>query len=159
LSDAKLRLSPRSILLAFKHAAEWTDTHQPSHDCALHYQGAQQGVVKASKIRISEIKEDYPWVEPLLSALKGMAVPFSFEELAAKWTESCVQQALQVASNHQRLPPRRYSIDPGRPLTALAEDLIELAVIYQTENKRFNMPDIFRVGFGIKRKGGVKPPR
>ena len=36
---------------------------------------------------------------------------------------------------------------------------VELAVLYRTKDGRLNMPDIFRVGFGIRRKGGVRPPR
>ena len=161
LADAKRRLSPRSILLAFRHSAEWTASHHPDHKNALHYEGLQQGVVEASKIRIGEIKEDYPWVEPLLAALKGATVPMTFRELTEKWTDACVQQSLNAAKNNHRLPPRRYSSDSSRKGTieALVEDLIELAVFYRTEDKRYNMSDIFRVGFGIKRRGGVRPPR
>lgn len=157
LSDAKGRLSPRNILLAFKRAAEWTAERHPNHKFALHYEGIQQGVVKASTNRIAEIKEDYPWVGPLLEALKGATVPLTVEELHERWTESCIQLSLNAAQKEQRLPPRSYSNTPN--LQALVDDLVELAVLYRTEDKRFNMPDIFRVGFGIKRKGGVRPPR
>jgi len=161
LSDAKGRLSPRSILLAFKHAAKWTAERHPSHVNALHYEGIQQGVVEASKIRINEIKEDYPWVGPLLKALEGATVPLWSFELEDKWPANCIKASLDAAHEKQRLPPRRYSSDPNRKgdLHALVDDLIELAVLYRTEDGRLNMPDIFRVGFGIKRKGGVRPPR
>lgn len=161
LSDAKGRLSPRSILLAIQHAAQWTADHEPNHKTALHYEGIKQGVVAASKIRIGEIKEDYPWVGPLLEALEGETVPLTVDELTAKWTESCIQSSLEAAQQKQRLPPRRYSNDPNRKgnMQALVDDLVELAVLYRTEDKRINMSDIFRIGFGIKRKGGVKPPR
>ena len=60
-----------------------------------------------------------------------------------------------------KLPPRRFTNDPfrmGKP-EALIDDLVELAVLYRTKDGRLNIPDIFRVGFGIRRKGGVKPPR
>lgn len=157
LSDAKGRFSPRSILLAFRRAAEWTAKDHPDHKYALHYEGIQQGVVKASTNRIAEIKEDYPWVGPLLEALKGATVPLSIEELAERWTKNCIQSSLNAAEKEKRLPPRRYSSHSD--LQALVDDLVELAVLYRTEDKRFNMPDIFRVGFGIKRKGGVRPPR
>lgn len=161
LADAKRRLSPRSILLAFRHSAEWTSNHRPDHKNALHYEGIQQGVVEASKIRIGEIKEDYPWVGPLLDALKGATVPMTFRELTEKWSNDCVEKSLDAAKRKQRLPPRRYTSDSSHKssLEALVEDLIELAVFYRTEDKRYNMSDIFRVGFGIKRRGGVRPPR
>lgn len=161
LSDAKGRLSPRSILLAFNKAAQWTKDRHPDHPTALHYEGIQQGVVEASKIRISEIKEDYPWVGPLLDALSGATVPLTMNDLTVRWTDSCIKASLNAATQNQRLPPRRYTSDPHRKgdLQALVDDLIELAVLYRTEDKRLNMPDIFRIGFGIKRQGGVKPPR
>ncbi len=161
LSDAKGRLSPRSILLAFSKAAQWTHERHPDHPTALHYEGIQQGVVEASKIRISEIKEDYPWVGPLLNALNGATVPLTMDELTVRWTDSCIGASLDAAAQNQRLPPRRYTSDPHRKgdLQALVDDLIELAILYRTEDKRLNMPDIFRIGFGIKRQGGVKPPR
>lgn len=161
LSDAKGRLSPRSILLAFSKAAEWTHERHPDHPTALHYEGIQQGVVEASKIRISEIKEDYPWVGPLLDALNGATVPLTMNELTGRWTDNCISASLHAAAQNQRLPPRRYTSDPHRraDLQALVDDLIELAVLYRTEDGRLNMPDIFRIGFGIKRQGGVKPPR
>lgn len=161
LSDAKGRLSPRSILLAFQRAAQWTAERHPSHKTALHYEGIQQGVVEASKIRIKEIKEDYPWVGPLLEALEGATVPLTLDELTGRWTKACIESSLGAAQLTHKLPPRRYSSELNRngDLQALVDDLVELAVFYRTEDKRLNMPDIFRVGFGIKRKGGVRPPR
>lgn len=125
-----------------------------------HYEGIHQGVAEASNIRIREIKEDYPWVGPLLAALKGATVPLKFEELTERWTKAVIGQSLAEAKRNERLPPRRYSSDAVRKGTpeALVDDLIELAVLYRTEDRRYNMPDIFRVGFGIKRKGGVRPP-
>lgn len=161
LADARNCHSPRSILLALRHAAQWTDSHHTDHKRAVHYEGIRQGVAEASKTRIREIKEDYPWVGPLLAALKGATVPLTFGELSEKWPKSCIDESLSAARQEQRLPPRRYSGDPGRKgtLAALVDDLLELAVFYRTEDRRYNMPDIFRVGFGIRRKGGVRPPK
>jgi hypothetical protein len=157
LADAAGRISPRSFLLAFKRAAEFTRERYPDHESALHYEAIQQGVIAASQIRVGEIKEDYPWVEPLLEAARGLTVPCEPGELTRQWTGRLheVQQA------NDKLPPRRFSTDPYRhgEDEALIDDLVELAVLYRTADARLNMPDIFRVGFGIKRMGGVKPPR
>lgn len=158
LADAAGRISPRTFLLAFKHAAEFTAERYQSHATPLHFEGIQQGVTKASGIRIGEIKEDYPWVGPLLEAARDLIVPCEVPDLIGRWTSDKI---IQVRSA-KKLPPRRFSMDPyraGNPI-ALVDDLIELAVLYRAEDgRRVNMPDIFRVGFGIKRKGGVKPPR
>lgn len=159
LADAKGRLSPRSFLLAFREAAEWTEQHESDTVKALDYKGIQQGVTKASEIRVGEISEDYPWVRPLLEAARGLTVPCQISDLTAYWKRDRMAQFRQAIS--AKLPPRRYGTDPLRKTTtdALIEDLVELAVLYRTEDDRLNMPDIFRVGFGIRRMGGVRPPK
>jgi hypothetical protein len=161
LADAKNRLSPRSFLLAFRAAAEWTEQHEPSHPLALHFKGVQQGVAKASEIRVGEISEDYPWVRPLLEAARGLTVPCEVEDLTTNWPRrQQLAESLKQATG-SKLLPRRFVTDPVRAgrTEALIEDLVELAIIYRTHDGRINIPDIFRVGFGIKRMGGVRPPR
>jgi hypothetical protein len=159
LADAKGRISPRSYLLAFKRAAEDTEQRFPHHGMALHYRAVQEGVVRASGVRVQEICEDHPWVKPLLEAARGATVPMTEEEVSRRWPASCLE-GMRTAVG-PRLPPRRFTNDPIRAgrAEALIDDLVELAVLYRTTDERLNMPDIFRVGFGIKRRGGVRPPR
>ncbi|MBI4863363.1 MAG: hypothetical protein HY815_24320 [Candidatus Riflebacteria bacterium] len=159
LADAKGRISPRSYLLAFKTAASHTGEQRVDHQRALHYAAIQQGVVKASEIRVAEINEDYPWVGPLLEAARGAVVPMTADEVSSRWSPECLARMKRVAES--KLPPLRFTNDPFRAgsAAALIADLVELAVLYRTREGRLNMPDIFRVGFGIRRKGGVKPPR
>lgn len=158
LADAAGRMSPRSLLLALKHAAEISLDKYPGHEYALHFEAIQQGVAEASLIRIAEIKEDYPWVEPLLEAARGLSVPCAPQDLTERWTTDRIND---VRTAGAKLSPRRFTTDLNRKNTvaALVDDLVELAVLYRTDDGRLNMPDIFRVGFGIKRKGGVKPPK
>ncbi len=158
LADAAGRVSPRSLLLGFKHAAGITAREYPNHELPLRYEAIQRGIVEASRVRVDEIKEDYPWVWPLLEAARGLKVPCTAAELTERWTPA---QIREMRSTSAKLPPRRFTTDPirtGQP-DALIDDLVELAILYRTSDNRLNMPDIFRVGFGIKRKGGVKPPR
>jgi len=159
LADAKGRISPRSYLLAFKKAAEHTDEYRSEHNLGLHYTGIQQGVVTASKVRVDEIGEDYPWIRPLLQAARGAVVPMTTAEVSERWSVDCLKQMKEAAGT--KLPPRRYTNDPFRKGSSevLIDDLVELAVLYRTKDDRLNMPDIFRVGLGIRRKGGVRPPR
>lgn len=158
LADAVGRVSPRSFLLTFKRAATVTEELYSDHPNPLHYDPIQQGVASASAIRIGEIKEDYPWVQPLLEAARGLSVPCEPDELLERWTKKQIDEVRAAT----KLPPRRFTTDPNRSGTkdVLIDDLVELAVLYRTDDqRRLNMPDIFRVGFGIKRKGGVRPPR
>lgn len=157
LSDAVGRVSPRSFMLALRHAAEWTRQNQPNHRNALHFRGIEYGVTEASRIRVQEIREDYPWVAPLLEAARGLAVPCSVRDLMERWDPD----RLQAVRTAGKLLPRRFSTDPFRreKPEALVDDLVELAVLYRAEDGRLNMPDIFRVDFGIRRRGGVRPVR
>ncbi len=117
----------------------------------------QEGVIAASQIRVQEITEDYPWVEPLLTAARGLVVPCTVGELTRTWTPAYLAKVTATS----KLPPRHFTTDSPRKnrAEALVDDLVELAVVYRTESGGLNIPDIFRVGSGIKRKGGVKPPR
>lgn len=159
LADAMGRISPRSFLLAFNQAAIVTEERHPNHPLALHYEAIQQGVVRASKTRVDEIKEDYPWIGPILESCRDLSVPIDSADLISAWNQASLRSVAQAKTG--KLPPRRFCFDPVRrnQKSALLDDLVELAVIYRMEDGRINMPDIFRVEFGIKRKGGVKPPR
>ena len=160
LADAHGRIAPRSLLLALRKAAEITAEKYPDYETALHYEAIKRGVAEASDTRVHELsREDYPWVEPLLKELRNCAVPIEIEELRQKWTSAVLDKVLLVSG--KKLPPRGFALaSPAqRDVELLVDDLEELGVLYRTEDKRINIPDIFRVGFGIRRKGGVRPPR
>lgn len=160
LADAHGRIAPRSLLLALRKAAELTQEKYAEHDYPLHYEAIKRGVAEASNTRVQELSgEDYPWVTPLLQELSDMTVPLGKSELRNKWTRRVLQEALRVSGD--KLPPRRFSSTSAstRDIEQLIDDLEELGVLYRTEDGRINIPDIFRVGFGIRRKGGVRPPK
>ncbi len=158
LADAKGQASPRSFLIAFSSAAEESISRFRSHEHPLHYTAISMGVAKASEIRLFEItKEDYPWVAPLLEALRDLTVPCRPEEMTSRWTGATFNRMNEAV----KLPPRRFTTDPVRrhdPLT-LIEDLEDLAVLSRAEGGRINMPDIFRIAANVKRKGGVPVAR
>lgn len=154
LADAKGQASPRSFLIAFGAAAEESMSKYADHLHALHYGAINVGVTKASEIRLFEFtREDYPWVAPLLEALRGLTVPCDPQDLTSHWTGATIKRMVES----KKLPPRRFTTDPVRrndPLT-LIDDLEELAVVSRAEGGRINMPDIFRIAAKVKRRGGV----
>ena len=81
LADTQGRVSPRSLLAALRTAAEDTANQPAELPHALHYDSIKRGVQEASKIRVREIQEDYPWVHRVLEPLAGMVVPCAFERL------------------------------------------------------------------------------
>ena len=153
LADAAGRMSPRSLLLALKHAAETSSVKFAEHEYALHFEAIQQGVAQASLIRIAEIKEDYPWVEPLLEAARGLSVPCFPQDLTDRWTRERLDD---VRTAGAKLAPRRFTTDPTRSNTvaALVDDLVELAILYRTTDGRLNMQDISVSGSGSSAREG-----
>ena len=155
LADAHGRTSPRSFLAALRKAAEDTRDRYPEHNYALHYESIKRGVQHASEIRRGELREDYPWVDVLLEPLKGMVVPIAFEDIAAVWDKQNVLDKLQRESTGGRLPPAH--IEEG--VQGLRQDLEDLGIFLRMKDGRVNIPDVFRVAYGLGRKGGVRPLR
>jgi len=159
LADSHGRVAPRSLLLALREAALLSREKYPEHSFPLHYEAIKKGVAQASQRRVEELsREDYPWVQPLLKELRGTTVPLSLLEVSERWSSSVLEDVMNISEN--KLPPRRYSSasPENRTIELLIDDLEELGVLYRTEDGRINIPDIFRVGFEIRRKGGVRPP-
>lgn len=111
----------------------------------------------ASKIRVNEVAEDFPWIITAMKPLRGLAIPCPFEEVERRWQDDALLDRLRkdADSPANRLPPKslRYGLE------GLRDDLQELGLFYEARDGRINMPDVYRVGFGLGRKGGVKPVR
>lgn len=155
LADATGRTSPRSFLAALRAAAEDTQQRYPSHDTALHYESIKRGVQKASQIRVSELKEDYPWVDVLMEPLKGLVVPCHFGEVDERWQREDALAIIgrRVQAEEERLPPAHLAAGPD----GVRQDLEDLGIFVRMSDGRVNIPDVFRVGYGLGRRGGVKP--
>lgn len=150
LSDGRGQTSPRSFLAAIKQAAEDSGERYPQHEYALHFESIKRGIQKASEIRVQEIAEDYPWVPDVLSALSGMNVPIEFDTVQAKWGERFPAGPQSISSAH--LPAQHLDSWDG-----VRNDLQRLGLLETKKDGRIDMPDLYRVGFGLGRKGGVKP--
>lgn len=155
LADAEERVSPRSFVVALRKAADDTQDRYPEHGEALHYESIKRGVQEASKVRVQELQEDYPWVHRLLQPLQGMVVPCGFDEVIQRWESDDVLDRLgdDIAQNEVKLPPAHFD----RGDVGIRQDLESLGIFLRTRDGRVNIPDVFRVGYGLGRRGGVKP--
>ena len=132
ISDANGAVSPRSFLAALRQAAEQTKPDAPH---ALHWAAIQEGVRKASEVRTLEISEDLPWAQAALKQLQNVLVPCPREDVLPRW---------------------RGRVDDRSPEQVL-EALRQVGFIAELRDGRINVPDLYRVGFGIRRKGGLAP--
>ena len=157
LSDAQGNVSPRSFLAALRAAAENTEAEHKDHRYALHYDSIKHGVREASRIRVGEIREDCPWVDRVLAPLSGMSVPLEFDEIADLWRYRRILEGLaeEEKEGGMKLPPKNLH----RGADGVRIDLESLGIFQRLFDGRVNMPDVFRVGYGLGRKGGVKPVR
>lgn len=155
LGDGMGHTSPRSFLAALRSAAQDTDQRYPTHSYALHYESIKRGVQAASGIRVREIREDYLWIDKILRPLAGMNVPAKFRELEKRWPDALADLTEESKSGSIKQSPRHIAMGAA----GVREDLEAVGVFRRLLDDRVNIPDIFRVGHGIGRRGGVKPVR
>jgi len=83
LQDAGGKISPRSFLKLFSLAAgrrlEKFSVLDLDEDKLLEPSDLQGALVDTSNDRISELAEEYPWLEPLKRSLNGLKVPVEAE--------------------------------------------------------------------------------
>jgi len=155
LSDAANNCSPRTFLTAWKAAAEHVPAPQKQ---AVDHLGLSEGVRRASNARLTELGEDYPWINLVLAPLRGQFVPVERSHLFELWRGiKIVDQILDQSNGNGWLAPIGLIADHSPD--ALLQTMTSIAVMEQRANGKINVPDIFRVEAGILRKGGVAVPR
>lgn len=160
LADANDETTPRVFLKALREAAY----HEPAPaDRAIDHLGIKVGVQKASEARLLELQEDYPWVGLALQPLKGCEVPADPRTFRNLWKKHGTAAEIKAGQRRRHwLAPLEMEapdlLDSDQE-TALMNTLREIGVLELRSNGKVNVPDIFRVEAGIKRRGGVKLPR
>lgn len=155
LSDTDAYVSPRSFIAAVRNAADESAKRDPDGKgkTVLLWQAIQTGVASASKIRVDEMTEDFPWVSDAIKPLKGLAVPCEEKEILARWkTSGTLATILAVKEDQSRLPP--IDVTENRP-HSLIEALKALKIFSTRADGRIDVPDIIRVEAGMPRRGGV----
>lgn len=152
LSDGHGWTSPRSFLAAIYGAAEDSEQRYAAHSLALHYESIKRGIQKASQIRVEQVKEDDDWVPAVMSPLKGMNVPCEYLRIEQSWQEEFPNGPSSVPATH--LPPQHAD-----SWTGVKKDLERLGIFVTRKDGRIDMPDLYRVGFSLGRKGGVAPKK
>lgn len=161
LADGRGQVSPRSFLSALHEANMQSRASHASHGKALHWDAIRNGVQKASSIRVLEVSEDTPWVTSALRPLRGQQVPIEAEQVLSLWGES----NLNVTLDQQRYETTGLPEDdeaqafPTGPTSTRYSDLVEnlkdFGIFTTRTDGRLDLPDVYRIAFGVGRKGGV----
>lgn len=161
--DGLGRISPRSFLQALLTAAERTHTGYRGHGRALHQEAIRAGVQEASQRRVDEVGEDTPWVELAIRPLAGCQVPIEKRTVLETWARSGLpaELAKDSARYAQADEPRLVRTGPRHPddLPRLIDELMALGVMTPPRRDgRLDLPDVYRIAFGLGRRGGVPRP-
>lgn len=152
LMDGRRQISPRSFLVALQAAVVETPH---DHPLPLDWRAIKMGVAAASAVRVAEItREQHPWVGLAAEPLKGLRIPAEAAEVFDRWRQHQTVDVI-AAAQFEGPPPRR--LHEGEE--GLLADLITLGVVYRLVDGRIQMPDVYRVHFGLLRKGGVPVAR
>ncbi|MET3761691.1 hypothetical protein [Sphingomonas sp. UYEF23] len=169
LADASGETTPRGFLTAVRKAAEYETIGSEN---VIDYKGISNGVAEASVNRVADLEQDYWWIDYIKGPLAGVETPIYRDVLMAIWKDSNTADRLKSAShkmgplplflalrsNIEALPPslaERLDSDEA----ALIESLELISVLETRSNGKINFPDIFRVAFKMKRRGGIPPKR
>jgi hypothetical protein len=156
LADAFAETSPRSFLTAIQRAAN----HHPAPiETAIDHNGIRAGVQDASVVRVAQLKEDYDWIDSVIQPLQDLEVPCDPGIFKKRWLERKTVDKIRTSSQAtNKLLPLELERSKIDPEDSLLLALRNIGVVEFRAENRINMPDIFRVAAGIKRRGGVRPP-
>ena len=161
LADGLGDVTPRSFLILMQSAAERSQSRDAG-DLVLLPLTIRDGLREASKVRIDQLQTEYPWIMRVLQPLAGLRVPAEPRVFFKAWKDNAaVEAAKKIAQTSNALPP----VSPGASSSPelsngerdLAERLTKMGVLTSRPDGRYDMPDLFRVGAALLKKGGVTP--
>lgn len=151
LADAFDEVTPRSFLGLLIAASKFG---APPIDRAISPEGIRQGLRSASKTRVDQLHQEFPWIKGVLAPLAGILLPQPAREVFKVWKSAkTVTRVEDDAKTHKYLPP----------FTARGteEDLLDamkrIGVMYSRKDDRIDMPDLYRVAANLLKKGGTAP--
>ncbi|WP_339076663.1 hypothetical protein QQM41_06835 [Acetobacter sp. AC2005] len=161
LADGIGDVTPRSFLILMQNAAERSQSRDAG-TLILLPQTIRDGLRAASKVRIEQLNTEYPWIKRVLQPLAGLRVPAEPQVLFDAWAENAtVEAAKKIAQREHALPPVQpdssQNSDQSNQESDLADRLMMMGVLTSRPDGRYDMPDLFRIGAALLKKGGVPP--
>lgn len=161
LADGLGDVTPRSFLILMQNAAERSRSRDAG-DLILLPQTIRDGLREASKVRIEQLNTEYPWIKRVLQPLAGLRVPASPQVFFDAWiANDTVEAALKISQRENALPPvpidSPLKTDNSGKEPDLADRLTKMGVLTSRPDGRYDMPDLFRIGAALLKKGGVTP--
>lgn len=157
LSDSHERVSPRTFETSFKQALD-----RPIATGATHVFmpfDIHDGVRAASVDRVAELGDGYQWISLAMATFQDRAVPVSWDTIRNSWSAKNVKKEIETKCAQDKIfVPWSEDDNVGRPVFDRLRDVLEtIGVIkLRDQGKKVDIPDIYRVGFGVGKKGGIR---
>lgn len=153
LADAFNEVTPRSFLglmiAAAKHGA--TPLQRAINPTGIHH-----GLRAASKTRVDQLHQEFPWIKGVLAPLSGLLLPQDEKAVFAVWRRAkTAQEAVADAKREGYLPP--FHENEASHELGLYVALERIGVMLRRKDQRIDMPDLFRVAAKLLKKGGTAP--
>jgi hypothetical protein len=153
LGDAFTEVTPRSFLELAIGAATFG---QPAPNRVFTPDSIRHGLRRASKTRVDQLHQEFPWIKGVLAPLAGLLLPQDEAGVHNVWKRAgTVEKAFQDAAANGYLPPFAETTERGE--AALYAALERIGVMFRRKDGRLDMPDLFRVAAKLLKKGGTAP--
>ncbi|MCM2392604.1 hypothetical protein [Streptomyces albipurpureus] len=159
LQDALGTVTPRPFLTALATALESTDRDHPGHDRPLHHNSLRHGVCCGA--RAIELHQAQPWVRLAVEPLAGQQLPLWEEDIFDLWQRAALSDRLQEITQRSATDSGRARTGPRYPANypLLLEELVGAGVLSRRTSGQVDMPDVYRIPYGLGRRGGVRRTR
>lgn len=152
-ADAFSEVTPRSFLglmvAAAKHGAAPVDK-------VVSPDGIRHGLREASKTRVDQLHQEFPWIKGVLAPMAGLLLPQEEQAVFEVWKRAkTVEKLIADAEKQKYLLPFKNKED--RSELGLFSVLEEIGIMFRRKDSRLDMPDLFRVAARLLKKGGITP--
>ena len=161
LSDGLGRVAPRIFLTALRAAIDSSSKHYSEKPYAIHHEAIKDGVREASMARVTELHEEYQWIDPALQCIKDQqkTVPIDKSDLEKIWlrNNAAVLHTIE-AMRDKALIPWRSGASNSEKIDQLRTTLEQIGIIksrLKVGGERIELPDIYRLAYRIGRHGGI----
>ena len=157
LGDGLGKVTPRSFIKLFVEASKFG---QAPPGQVISKEGIRHGLREASKVRVDQLGVEYGWVKRALAPLAGVIVPCELQSIFDRWVESnTIKTILDAARDPVNgfLPPFPVPAKKGSELELLADAMQRIGLLSVRDDRRVDIPDLFRVAALMLKKGGIPP--
>lgn len=152
-ADAFSEVTPRSFLGLMIAAAKHGVTPM---DKAIAPDGIRHGLREASKTRVDQLHQEFPWIKGVLAPLAGLLLPQDASAVYEVWSKAeTIKRLISDSEVNSYLLPFKGS--GRRTEEELFNVLEEIGVMFRRKDNRLDMPDLFRVAAKLLKKGGIAP--